>query len=36
AYYARQEERMPSTVFQEVSKLTKEKYGEPIVWFSEY
>lgn len=36
AYYARQEERMPSTVFQEVSELTKEKYGEPIVWFSEY
>ena len=36
AYYARQEERMPSTIFEEVSKLTKEKYGEPIVWFSEY
>lgn len=36
AYYARQEERMPSTVFEEVSKLTKEKYGEPIIWFSEY
>lgn len=36
AYYARQEERMPSTVFQAISKLTKEKYGEPIVWFSSY
>lgn len=36
AYYARIEGRMPSTVFKEVTKLTKEKYGEPIVWFTEY
>ena len=36
AYYARMEKRMPSTVFEEVSKLTKEKYGEPIKWFQEY
>lgn len=36
AYYARQGERMPSTIFQEVSKLAKEKYGEPIIWFHEY
>ena len=36
AYYARIEGRMPSTVFKEITKLTKEKYGEPIVWFTEY
>ncbi|QOR58320.1 uracil-DNA glycosylase [uncultured phage cr106_1] len=36
AYYARIENRMPSTVFEEVSKLTKEKYNEPIIWFKEY
>lgn len=36
AYYARTRSRMPSTVFEEVSKLTKEKYGESIIWFSEY
>lgn len=36
AYYARTRSRMPSTVFEEASKLTKEKYGEPIIWFSEY
>lgn len=36
AYYARTGSRMPSTVFEEVSKLTKEKYGESIIWFSEY
>lgn len=36
AYYARIRSRMPSTVFEEVSKLTKEKYGESIIWFSEY
>lgn len=36
AYYARTESRMPSTVFEEVSKLTKEKYNEPIIWFKEY
>lgn len=36
AFYARTESRMPSTVFKEITKLTKEKYGEPIVWFTEY
>lgn len=36
AYYARMEKRMPSTVFEEISRLTKEKYGEPIKWFQEY
>lgn len=36
AYYARIEGRMPSTIFKEITKLTKEKYGEPIVWFTEY
>lgn len=36
AYYARIGKRMPSTVFKDVSKLTKDKYGEPIQWFQEY
>ena len=36
AYYARTGSKMPSTVFKEVTKLTKEKYGEPITWFMEY
>lgn len=36
AYYARTGSRMPSTVFEEVGKLTKQKYGEPIIWFQEY
>jgi uracil-DNA glycosylase len=35
AYYARVQSRMPSTVFKEISRLTKEKYGEPIIWFKE-
>lgn len=36
AYYARIGRRMPSDVFDRISKLTKEKYGEPIKWFEEY
>lgn len=36
AYYARINKRMPSTVFKEITKLTKEKYGKPIIWFTEY
>ena len=36
SYYARTNSRMSSTIFNEVSKLTKSKYGEPIKWFSEY
>ena len=36
SYYARINSRMPSTIFNEISKLTKNKYGEPIKWFSEY
>ena len=36
AYYARTGERMSSRVFYEIVKLTKEKYGEPIMWFNEY
>ena len=36
SYYARTNSRMPSTIFNEISKLTKNKYGEPIKWFSEY
>lgn len=36
AYYARIGIRMPSTVFKTISNLTKDKYGEPIVWFQEY
>lgn len=36
AYYARIDGRMPSIVFKRITKLTKEKYGEPIIWFTEY
>lgn len=36
AYYARINKRMPSFIFNEVSKLTKEKYNKPIKWFEEY
>lgn len=36
AYYARIQEKMPSTVFETVTRLTKEKYGEPIVWFNSF
>lgn len=36
AFYARMNSKMPSTIFEEVSRLTKEKYGEPIKWFKEY
>lgn len=36
AYYARTNQRMPSFIFNEVSKLTKEKYNKPIKWFEEY
>lgn len=36
AYYARIEKKMPSNVFEEVSKITKDKYGESIKWFKEY
>lgn len=35
AYYARLGIKMPSTIFKTISKLTKEKYGEPIIWFTE-
>ena len=33
AYYARIEKKMPSTIFTNISKITKEKYKEPIKWF---
>lgn len=36
AYYARTNQRMSSFIFNEVSKLTKEKYNKPIKWFEEY
>lgn len=36
AYYARINERMPSTVFESISKITKSKYGEPIRFYQEY
>lgn len=36
AHYARSNSRMPSTVFEEISSLTKKKYGGPINWFTEY
>lgn len=36
AYYARVDKRMPSSVFEEVTKLTKDKYGEPVRFFNEY
>ena len=33
AYYARIEKKMPSTIFTKISKITKDKYKEPIKWF---
>lgn len=36
AYFARTETRVPSIVFEQVSKLTKDKYGIPITWYTEY
>lgn len=36
AYFARTETKMPSTVFNQISKLTKDKYGIPITWYIEY
>lgn len=36
SYYDRENKRMPSKVFKDISKLTKEKYGNPIEWFQEY
>lgn len=36
AYYARTETRMPSYIFEEVSRITKANYGEPIKWFNMY
>lgn len=36
AYFARTETKMPSTVFNQISKLTKDKYGIPITWYTEY
>lgn len=34
AYFARTETKMPSTVFNQISKLTKDKYGIPITWYT--
>ena len=36
AYFARTGTSMPHTVFEQVSKLTKNKYGIPITWYQEY
>lgn len=36
AYYARIKKPMPHTVFRQVSNLTKDMYGTPIKWYSEY
>lgn len=36
SYYARINKKMPSTVFNTITRLTKEKYGESIIWFEEY
>ena len=36
AYFARTGETMPHTVFEQISKLTKDKYGVPITWYQEY
>lgn len=35
AYYARIGQRMPSTVFKEVSRISKSLYGEPIRFYQE-
>ena len=34
AYYARLGTKMPYSVFTDISKLCKEKFGEPIQWFT--
>lgn len=36
AYFARTGEVMPHTIFEQISKLTKEVYGMPITWYQEY
>lgn len=36
AYFARTGEAMPHTVFEQISKLTKEMYEIPITWYQEY
>ena len=36
AYFARTGKAMPHTVFEQISKLTKEMYGMPITWYQEY
>ncbi len=36
AYFARTGEAMPHTVFEQISKLTRDKYGTPIIWYQEY
>ena len=36
AYYAKINKDMPSTIFKEISRLTKEKYGNSIQWYKEY
>lgn len=36
AFYARSNQRMPSTVFYEVNDFLKKQYNEHIVWYKDY
>lgn len=36
AYFARIGEPMPHTVFEQISELTKDRYGISITWYQEY
>ena len=36
AYYARLGIKMPHTIFQQINKLIKDKYGIHITWYKEY
>lgn len=36
AYFARIGKAMPYTIFEQISKLTKDKYGIPITWYQNY
>ena len=36
AYFAKTGEAMPHTVFEQISKMTKDMYGMPITWYQEY
>lgn len=36
AYFARTCTKMPHTIFEQISNLTKYKYGTSIIWYNEY